>query len=76
MLHHKAKSPTSTLPFAPEGHTDPSSERLGSVFVFAAISGADFVDDEHEPTPDEEPIVEASYPTSWTWMGRPGDHRP
>lgn len=76
MRHEKITSPTSTPYMRPIDPLDPSSERLGKIFVFTAVSGEDFVDEEHEPALREEPVVEPSYPTSWTWIGRPGDHRP
>ena len=76
MLHQKNNSSPSMRPLMTGDHVDPSSERLAKGFVHAAVSGEEFVDDEHEPALGEEPIVEASYPTSWTWMGRPGDHKP
>lgn len=76
MIHQKTKSAMSISPMRPTEHMDPSSERLGKIFVFTANSAEGFVDDEHLPVLREEPIVEASYPTSWTWIGRPGDHRP
>ena len=76
MIHQRAKSASSISPMKPTEHMDPSSERLGKMFVLTAVSGESFVDDEHQPTLGEEPTIEASYPTSWTWIGRPGDHRP
>ena len=76
MIHQKTKSALSISPMKPAEHMDPSSERLGKMFVFTAVSGESFVDDEHQSSPAAEPAIEASYPTSWTWIGRAGDHRP